>query len=154
VFLKLFLLFITLPFVELALLLALSQYVLGWWGTLLLVIATGIGGAWLAQRQGTRAVARVRQDLAAGRMPTDSATDAVLIFVAGLLLMTPGVISDLTGILLLVPTSRKVMKYWLFRWFKSKFQIPSLRPQSSSATAGGEVIDSYTVSSSSREDVA
>jgi UPF0716 protein FxsA len=154
VFLKLFILFVTVPLVELALLLLLSQYVLGWLPTLLLVICTGIGGAWLAQRQGIQAIGRIRRDLAAGRMPADSVTDAVLIFVAGLLLMTPGVLSDLTGILLLIPASRLVAKYWLFRWFKSHFQLPTLRTSPMERAASGEVIDSYTVMSNDREDVA
>ena len=153
-FVKLFLLFVTLPLVELALLLVVGKY-LGVLPTLLLVIVTGVGGAWLAQRQGTQAIGRIRQDLAAGRMPTDAVTDAVLIFIAGLLLMTPGVLSDVTGIVLLVPAGRLVAKYWLFRWFKSQFQLPTLRPSTAGrAAAGGEVIDSYTVSSSEREDVA
>ena len=154
-FVKLFLLFVAVPFIELALLLILSQYVLGWLPTLLLVIITGVGGAWLAQRQGTQAMRRIRQDLAGGRMPTDAVVDAVLIFIAGLLLMTPGVLSDLTGIFLLVPAGRLVAKFWLLRWFKSQFQIPTIRPGgSASPAAGGEVIDSYAVRSDSREDVA
>jgi UPF0716 family protein affecting phage T7 exclusion len=68
--------------------------------------------------------------------------------------MTPGVLSDLTGIVLLVPAGRLLAKYWLFRWFRSKFQIPNIRPQPSRAPPGGEVIDSYTVGNQTREDVA
>lgn len=152
-FVKLFLLFIIVPLVELALLLLLSQYVLGWLPTLLLVILTGVGGAWLAQRQGTQALARIRQDLTAGRMPTDAVADAVLIFAAGLLLMTPGVLSDLTGILLLLPAGRLLAKFWLFRWLRTQFQLPPLGPvHSGKGTANVDVIDSYTVRS--REDVA
>ncbi len=155
VFVKLFLLFIAIPFVELTLLLVLSQYVLGWFPTLLIVIVTGVGGAWLAQRQGMQAIQRVRKDLAAGIMPTDAVADAVLIFVAGLLLMTPGVLSDLTGIFLLFPAGRVIAKFWVFRWITAHFQLPTLRPSNvSRPAAGGDVIDSYTVKSSDREDVA
>jgi UPF0716 protein FxsA len=155
VFAKLFLLFVAVPFIELALLLILSQYFIGWLPTLLIVIVTGVGGAWLAQRQGTQAMRRIRADLGAGRMPTDAVVDAVLIFIAGLLLMTPGVLSDLTGIFLLVPAGRLVAKVWLFRWIKTHFQLPTIRPGgSASSAAGGDVIDSYSVRSDSREDVA
>lgn len=152
-FVKLFLLFVALPLIELALLLVVGKYI-GVLPTLLLVIVTGVGGAWLAQRQGTHALSRIRRDFAAGNMPTDAVTDALLIFVAGLLLLSPGVLSDLMGIVLLVPAGRSLAKYWLFRWLKLQLQIPTLRPRPSEAPAGGEVIDSYTVSSNPREDVA
>jgi UPF0716 protein FxsA len=153
VFVKLFVLFIAIPLVELALLLILSQYVIGWLPTLLLVILTGLGGAWLAQRQGTLAITRIRQDIAAGRMPADSVADAVLIFAAGLLLLTPGVLSDLTGIFLLIPAGRRVAKFWLYRWFRRQFDIPlpNMRPP---APTGGEVIDSYVVKPNQREDIS
>ncbi len=145
-FLKLLLLLIVVPLVELLLLLVISQYFLNWYATFALVVVTGIVGAWLAQWQGTRAFGRIRNDLAAGQMPTEAVTDAVLIFIAGAFLMTPGILTDIAGFTLLVPAGRRLVKHFVMRWFKAYFKIES-------ATAGGvgrgvnsdSVIDSYAV---------
>ena len=103
--LKLLSLFILVPLVELALLLYLAD-ASSWQFTLLLVIATGVIGTLLAREQGWRTWTRIRDELAAGRMPADSLLDGVLIFIAGALLLTPGVLTDLLGISLLVPWCR------------------------------------------------
>ena len=146
-FLKLFLLLVTVPLVELVILLALSTYVLGFLSTLALVLLTGLIGAWLAQWQGTLAFTRIRQDLADGVMPTDSVIDAVLIFFAGAFLMTPGILTDLLGFTLLIPPGRKLVKRLLIRWFKAHFRIETI------GTAPGErvyddVIDSHSADQS------
>ena len=144
VFLKLLLLFVAVPIVELFLLLVISKYVLDPLMTIALVIVTGIVGAWLAQWQGTRAFGRIRSDLAAGKMPTDSVVDALLIFVAGAFLMTPGILTDIFGFTLLVPAGRNLVRYCLAAWFKSHFKIESFPAGARFGTEDG-VIDSYTV---------
>ena len=143
-FLKLFFLLVTVPLVELVILLALSSYVLGFASTLALVLLTGLVGAWLAQWQGTLAFSRIRQDLAAGIMPTDSVIDAVLIFFAGAFLMTPGILTDLLGFTLLVPLGRRLVKRFLTNWFKSHFNIETVEPPRG-AVKEDDVIDSHTV---------
>ena len=120
--LKLLLMFIFVPLGELALLLYLAD-VFSWQATLLLVIATGVIGTYLAQSQGWRTWRRIRGQLAAGQMPTESLLDAVLIFVAGALLLTPGVVTDLFGMSLLFPWSRRYYRRRLVTWFKSRFTI-------------------------------
>ncbi len=90
----LLLLFIFVPLVELALLLYLADTT-SWQLTLGLVVATGVFGTALARSQGWRAWSRIRDELAAGRMPAEPLLDAVLIFVAGALLLTPGILTDL-----------------------------------------------------------
>jgi len=144
VFFKLLLLFVTVPLVELFLLLVISWYFLGPLATFGLVLITGIVGAWLAQWQGTRALTRIREDLSGGRMPTDAVTDAVLIFVAGAFLMTPGILTDLLGFTLLVPAGRTLVKYYLMRWFKRHFHVETVGPRQS-AEPGDRIIDSYVV---------
>lgn len=104
-FLRLFLLFTLLPIAELWLLIRIG----GWLGvgpTLLLVLGTGAAGAWLAKREGLRAWLAVQSEIAAGRPPTDGLTHAMLILLAGVVLITPGVITDVAGLLLLLPPVR------------------------------------------------
>lgn len=77
-----------------------------WWLTVAIVLATGFVGAWLLRWNGLRALARIRSDLAAGELPADSVLDGLVILIAGVLLMTPGVISDIAGLLLMSPILR------------------------------------------------
>ena len=111
--------FIVVPLVELALLLYLADLI-SWQYTLLLVIVTGIVGATLARRQGARAWERIGEQLAAGRMPGAEVVDAVLILVAGVVLITPGVITDAIGLLLLLPPTRRLARVWLIARLRSR----------------------------------
>ena len=141
-FLKLLLLFVAIPLVELFLLLVISEYFLGALATIGLVLVTGFVGAWLAQWQGTRAFGRIRTDLASGKMPTDAVIDAVLIFIAGAFLMTPGILTDAAGFGLLIPGGRKVVKSYFSRWFQRHFKVESFQ---ANLAGDSDVIDSYTV---------
>lgn len=121
---KLLLLFTVLPFVELGLLFYLSGLA-GWYFTLVMVLVTGVVGASLARRQGFNVWQRIQRDLSQGRMPADSLLDALLILLAGAVLITPGVLTDAVGFLLLVPPCRRVAKRWIMRRFRSRFEIRS-----------------------------
>jgi len=148
VFLKLFTLFIVVPLIELTLLLALSEAI-SWQYTLLIVVASGALGAFLARMQGWRTYTRIRRELATGNMPTDSLLDALLIFFAGGLLLTPGVLTDVFGMTLLIPFFRNAYKRWLVHWFKSRVQIHTVgMGNANDRTADPDrtiVIDSYIV---------
>ena len=104
--LRLFLLFTIVPVVELTLLIRIGG-LLGLGPTLLIVIGTGAAGAWLARREGLRAWLAVRDELSGGQLPGESLVHALLILAAGVVLITPGVLTDLAGILLLVPPVRR-----------------------------------------------
>lgn len=106
---RLLLLFIVVPLIELALLLQIGEWV-GLLPTIALVILTGIAGAALARSQGVRVFFRIRQELATGRMPVDQMIDGLLIFVAGALLLTPGLLTDIFGLSMLVPGPRNAFK--------------------------------------------
>lgn len=105
-FLRLFLLFTLVPLLELAVLLRLGS-LLGLVPTLLLVVATGVAGAWLARREGLRSWQAVQRELAGGRFPGEELLHGVLILVAGVVLVTPGVLTDALGIVLLVRPARR-----------------------------------------------
>ena len=102
---RLFLLFTLVPLIEVMLLVRIGRW-LGAGPTLLLVVGTGAAGAWLARREGLRSWRAVQAELARGHLPTDHLVHAVIILVAGIVLITPGVITDVLGLLLLIPPVR------------------------------------------------
>ncbi|MEM7585996.1 MAG: FxsA family protein [Acidobacteriota bacterium] len=104
-FFRLLLLFTIVPLVELALLIEVGRIV-GMPATILLVIVTGTLGAWLAKTQGVRTLNRLQQELQSARMPADTMLDGLLIFIAGAVLLTPGILTDLFGFFLLTPACR------------------------------------------------
>jgi UPF0716 protein FxsA len=114
---RLLLLFIAVPAVELILLIEIGQRV-GTINTLGLIVGTGVVGASLARRQGISTFARLRQDLGEGRSPAVPIIDGVLILVAAAFLVTPGVLTDAVGFLLLVPMSRGLIRRHLRRRFE------------------------------------
>lgn len=120
--LVLMLLFVGLPLIELALLLRVARMITPLW-TLALVVFTGVLGATLARRQGLKTWRRVQSDLNEGRMPTSQIVDALLIFVAGVVLVTPGIITDAIGFALLVPSIRAVLKRKAADFMRSRMVI-------------------------------
>jgi UPF0716 protein FxsA len=119
VLLRLILLFTLVPFAELALLLWLSD-VTSWWVTLMLVIFTGVVGAWLARLQGFQTWMKIQQQIARGEAPAGTLVDALLIFVAGALLLTPGMLTDAVGFSLLFPPIRAALKTYLASKFRGQ----------------------------------
>ena len=120
--LRLLVLFTIVPFVELAILIWIGGKV-GLAATLGLVITTGLLGAALARHEGIRCLRNVQQQLAAGKLPADSLLDGLLILLAGALLITPGVLSDLLGLALLLPPFRRLVKGCLKRRFQARIGI-------------------------------
>jgi UPF0716 protein FxsA len=106
VLLRLLLLFTTIPLAELALLLWIGGRI-GLMPTVALILATGALGAALARHQGLATWGRFQEALAAGRLPGRELLEGLLILVAGALLLTPGVLTDAAGFLLLVPPARR-----------------------------------------------
>lgn len=142
---RMILLFVVLPFVELVLLLLLADWT-SWRIALLFIVLTGVTGAVVVRYQGVRAWRRIREDLAAGRMPADAVWDAAMIFVGGALMLTPGVLTDVFALSLLVPFCRRFYRAWLSRRFRSRTAVVYQSLQTGSSSGGhSEVIDSYVV---------
>ncbi len=112
-----YLLFIIVPAVELVLLIEVGKHI-GTLPTLGLIVATGLIGATLARHQGLAVLSRLRTEVGAGHLPGDTLIDGALILVAGALLVTPGVLTDAVGFLLLIPLTRTGLK----RHLKKRFQ--------------------------------
>jgi UPF0716 protein FxsA len=114
--LKLFLCFTLIPVVELYLLIKVGT-VIGGVNTILLVIVSGFLGAWLARLEGMNTLVKLRANLQQGLMPAEELLDAVIIFIAGVVLITPGFITDILGLILLWPVTRNRLKRFLRKKF-------------------------------------
>ena len=141
---RLALLLIMVPLLELVLLLTLAD-VMGFKATLGVVIATGLLGAWLLRRQGLRTLRSIRSDLRGGRLPSNDLLDGVLLVAAGALLLTPGILTDLLGIALLIPATRAVFRRWLIGYFQTRWRVIRFPNGSDAPGRSSEVIDSYVV---------
>jgi UPF0716 protein FxsA len=122
----LLLLFTVVPLVELTLILSIGTRIGVLW-TVVIVLGTGITGAFLAKMQGLLAVQRVQNEMAQGRVPGREILDAVLILAAGLLLLTPGFLTDLTGFFLLLPFGRALVRAYIQRRLAAKVESGKAR---------------------------
>ncbi|WP_453994485.1 FxsA family protein [Bacillus nitroreducens] len=112
-------LFIIVPALEISVFI-LSGKTLGIPLTILLIILTGILGAWLAKKQGLETIGRARQQMEYGQVPGEAILDGICIFIGAVLLLTPGYISDLIGLLLLIPGTRKYVKPIIANWIRRR----------------------------------
>ncbi|HET9555494.1 MAG TPA: FxsA family protein [Actinomycetota bacterium] len=101
--------FIVIPLAELAVLIAVGD-VIGLVPTLVLLLVVSLAGAWLAKREGLAAWRRFNLALAEARVPTVEVADGAMILLAGALLLTPGFLTDVAGILLLLPPTRALAR--------------------------------------------
>jgi UPF0716 protein FxsA len=122
VFGKLLLLFTVLPVVELYLLITLGQSV-GAGPTIALVVSTGLLGAWLAKREGARVLQSWQGSLARGEIPQEGVISSVLVLVGGVLLVTPGMVTDALGLVLLVPWTRRLVADAIRRRLEHRFAV-------------------------------
>lgn len=118
----LFLLFTLVPLVELALLVWIGVNTV-WWVPIGLVILTGIAGAALARQQGWQIGSRVRGELRSGRIPADAMIDGLLIAVAAVFLIAPGVLTDVVGLALLLPPVRGMVKRSVISWLRRQVEL-------------------------------
>jgi UPF0716 protein FxsA len=139
---RLFLLFVTVPVLELFIFLVLGQRI-GIGATFAIILFTGFLGAYLAKSQGLKALARYQESLAQGRLPHEAIIDSLLILVAGVLLLTPGFLTDAVGFALLTPSIRNVIRARLEQSIKEKITVAGqdmgmpVRKGASGSTSGG-----------------
>jgi UPF0716 protein FxsA len=103
---RLFLLFTVVPLVEIYLLVTLGG-LMGAGPTVALVAVTGMLGAWLARREGRKAIASYQAALSKGQMPEDGIVSGLLILAGGVMLITPGILTDVFGLAMMVPPVRR-----------------------------------------------
>ena len=106
---RLFLLFVLVPLADLTLLVWAGGQI-GFWPTVSIVVLTAALGSWLARREGSAAWRRVQQRMASGGVPGPELLDGLIILISGVLLLTPGFLTDLTGLLGLLPPTRALLR--------------------------------------------
>lgn len=108
-FFKLILAFTVIPVIELWILIRLGIEI-GILNTILIVLLTGVVGAFLAKKEGLGIVNRIRIDMSQGKMPADELINGLCVLVGGAMLLTPGIFTDLIGLSLVIPGTRNFIK--------------------------------------------
>lgn len=121
----LFAVFLAVPLIEIAFFVVIGNAV-GLWPTLAGVLLTAVAGSLILRWQGLSLLNEIRTSMGQGRMPARALADAMMVAVAGLLLLLPGYFSDLIGILLLIPPVRTL----LYRLLASRVRVVSTTGQS------------------------
>ncbi|MCP3030554.1 membrane protein FxsA [Halobacillus sp. A1] len=105
----LLLLILIVPALEIGILIWAGNLVGPWW-VIILILLTGVIGAWLAKQQGLETIRKVQDSMAQQQAPGDALIDGACILVGGAVLLTPGFITDAIGFLLLIPATRAPLK--------------------------------------------
>ncbi len=121
-------LFIVMPILEIALLLRVGA-AFGWLPTLFIVITTAILGSAMLRQQGLATLAKARQRMDSGEMPAQQLLEGLMIMIGGVLLLTPGFVTDAFGFLCLIPPSRQ--------WIAARVSARVMTGVAGAATSGG-----------------
>jgi UPF0716 protein FxsA len=143
VFVLLVLVFLAVPIAELYVIVQVAGGI-GIPETILLLIAISVLGAWLARLAGIGVLNRLQRTVRAGQVPSAEVVDGALVLFAGALLITPGFLSDLLAILLLLPPSRAVVRGVVLRRIGARggfFRVVTSAPSGRSPGAGDDVWD-------------
>ena len=109
------LLFVVIPLIELFILLQLGKLI-GIFSTITVIVLTGIVGAFLVRKQGFNIWNRIQNKLNEGMIPEDELIDGVIVLAGGIFLITPGLLTDITGMLFIIPNSRLIFRNHIKQW--------------------------------------
>jgi UPF0716 protein FxsA len=118
----LFAIFLVVPLIEIACFVIIGSAI-GLWPTLAGVLLMAVAGSLILRWQGLALLNEIRTSMGQGRLPARALADAMMVAIAGVLLLTPGYFSDLIGILLLIPPVRTL----LYRFLASRVRVVSTR---------------------------
>src|SRR5919106_3652239 len=121
----LILIFLVVPLIELIIIIQVGQLVGAWW-TVAALVAVSVAGAWLMRREGTRAWGNFRAALASGRVPTDEVLEGALVLFGGALLLTPGFVTDVLGLMLMIPPIRRLVATAIKRRLGARFAVATM----------------------------
>jgi UPF0716 protein FxsA len=119
---KLFLLFTIIPLIELAILVKIAMHI-GIFYTIAIVIGTAVLGAYMVRMEGLSVILRFQKNMLEGIFPAEEILDGAMLLVAGSLLVTPGILTDIIGFLIVFPASRAVIKGWIKRYLRGKMKL-------------------------------
>lgn len=139
---------VVVPLAEIYVLIQVGQVIGPWW-TILLLVADSIIGGWLIKREGAKAWRALRSALESGRMPARELADGALIVFGGALMLSPGFVTDLLGILLILPLTRPIARGLLTtvlsrRLLAAGVPTPGRRPRTAQGpgpVVRGDVVD-------------
>ncbi|MBW2221938.1 MAG: FxsA family protein [Deltaproteobacteria bacterium] len=117
--LKLILIFTIVPFIELSLLIEIGARI-GTFNTIMLIVITGVIGAFMARIAGLNVLFKIQENLREGVFPRDELFDGILVLIGGVLLLTPGLLTDALGFFLLLPFGQALVRRWLKEIMKRK----------------------------------
>src|SRR5918995_2430165 len=121
--------------IEVAVVVAVSSWIgVGW--TLLALVGISLVGGWLVRREGARAWRSFSGAVAEGRPPGRTALDGVLILIGGLLVLLPGFVSDVLGLLCLLPPTRRLLGRALVGWALTRGRATVVRVRATRGPAG------------------
>lgn len=129
--------FVVVPLVEIYVIIQVGQVIGAWW-TIVLLIADSVLGSWLVKREGSRTFQALRVALQEGRMPHRELADGMLVLIGGVLMVSPGFVLDVLGILAILPFTRPLARRTLAGFVGRKLQ-----------TVGGTGFATYAAGSSS-----
>lgn len=137
--------FVVVPILEIYVIIQVGQVIGAWW-TIALLIVDSIFGAWLIRHEGRRSWTALNTALGSGRMPARELADGGLILVGGTLMLSPGFVTDLLGILLILPFTRPLFRRMLTRTVSRRLLVvgPDVRrpgPGPQGPVVRGEVVD-------------
>lgn len=137
--------FVLVPLVEIYVIIQIGQVIGAWW-TILLLVADSVFGTWLVRREGGRAWRALVTALRDGRMPARELADGALIVVGGTLMITPGFVSDVAGVLCILPFTRPLGRRVLARVINRRLLSTGRRGPRDARRPGpdvvrGEVVD-------------
>ena len=133
--------FVIVPILEIYVIIQVGQVIGPWW-TILLLILDSIFGAWLIGREGRRAWQALNTAMASRQMPARELADGALILVGGTLMLSPGFVTDILGILLILPFTRPLARRGLTRVVTRRIlDGRSPGPGSPGPVVQGEVVD-------------
>ena len=118
----LFVLFLVVPLAELYVLIQVGQIIGALW-TIALLVLISMAGSSLIKREGIRCFSRIRAQLQQQRMPTDELIDSGLILLAGALMLSPGFLTDVVAIVLLIPPLRTRLRRRLIKRYGKPAQF-------------------------------
>ena len=118
----LFIAFVVVPIAEIALLISFAN-AFGFWPTFALVVATAFLGSWLVSLQGRATLNQVRTQISNGQLPGAAMAHGAMILIAGAFLLTPGLMTDAVGFLLLIPVVRETIRKWLVNRYADRWVI-------------------------------
>ncbi|RNB89555.1 FxsA family protein [Brevibacillus fluminis] len=95
--------------------------------TFLLILLTGVAGAYFAKKQGLEILRLIQVQLSRGQMPTDAVIDGVFILLGGLFLIMPGFLADIVGLMLLIPLTRAILRTLIKGWLLKQMTSGRIR---------------------------